>query len=56
MLAKDFVERLAFGAAESFLAEHVENFAECRAAALLDLPVKLDKWHAEAFGQQPARR
>src|SRR6516162_9127355 len=54
VLAEHLVERLALGAAEGLLAEHVEDFAQVCAAAPLNLAVELDEGHVEALGQQAA--
>ena len=56
VLAQHVVERLALGAAEGLLAEHLEDFAQRGAAALLDLAVEFDERHAERSRQQAAER
>src|SRR5262249_55262927 len=56
MPAQHLVEGLALGAAESLLAEHVEDLAQGGAAALLDLAVELDEGHVEALGEEPPKR
>ena len=52
MLAQHVVECFALGAAEGLLTEHVEDFAQGGAAALLDLAVELDEGHVR--GAPPA--
>src|SRR5262245_38143357 len=54
--AQHVVERLALGAPEGLLAEHVENLAQGGAAALLDLAVKLDEGQAEPLRGELAER
>ena len=57
MLGEHVLERLALGAAEGLLAEHVEDLGQRGAGAALDLTVKLDEGHAERLGRQrPERR
>src|SRR5262245_14761019 len=52
--AQHVVERLAFGAPEGLLAEHVEDLAQGCTAALLDLAVELDEGEAEPLGRELA--
>ena len=56
VLAQHVFQRLALGAAEGLLAEHVEDLAQWRAAAALDLAVELDEGHVEPRRQQAAER
>ena len=54
VLAQHVLQRLALGAPEGLLAEHVEDLAQGRAAAPLDLAVELDEGHVELLRQQTA--
>ena len=54
MLAQHVVERVTLGAAESLLAEHVEEFAQGGAAAPFDLAVEFDEGNAKLLREQGA--